>query len=310
MQLKKLHAPGLFRPASLFLPAALLVAALLGREGPAMGLFIVFYAVKLCSLATSDALRAAFAVQPSVKYVQGSGLMASAMQLPGALLAAFLLSLIPETRLLWPMVPCGLLLNLEHVFYEYLYAVGDNNSATFTRGITAVLTLMGLLLCAPPTDGLLNFEAVEFVWLWCTAGLSALVALAISLTLGGRLHPAPNPEVFRHTPVAMLQSSLYPALALTALVLIWPGRFTPAPLLAGLVLYEACRTPFRRAPQESRPMNRLLAIVAVAALLALIASRLIPSVTLADDIAMTGLSLLIAALCAFCMYGSLRRNTE
>ena len=42
--------------------------------------------------------------------------MASAMQLPGALLAAFLLSLIPETRLLWPMVPCGLLLNLEHVF--------------------------------------------------------------------------------------------------------------------------------------------------------------------------------------------------
>ena len=136
----------LFRPADILLPLAFLAASLLGRGAAALALFAALYAVKLCSLAASDGLRATFAAQPSVKYVQGSAIVALIAQLPGAALAALILHLIPGTRALVPLVPCGMLLNAEQVFCEYLYAIGDKKSAMFSRCITAVLTLLGLML--------------------------------------------------------------------------------------------------------------------------------------------------------------------
>ena len=122
MNIRNHPALRLLRPSDLFLPLALLAACLPGRGAAALGLFVALYAVKLCALATSDGLRAAFATQPSMKYVQGSTLVALGCQLPGAALSALILHLIPGTRLLLPLVPCGLLLNIEHVFYVYLCA--------------------------------------------------------------------------------------------------------------------------------------------------------------------------------------------
>ena len=87
-------------------------------------MFVAFCATKIGSLATADGLRAAFATQPSMKYVQGSVLIALIAQIPGAALALLALWLIPDTKLLLPLIPCGMLLNIEHVFYEYLFAIG------------------------------------------------------------------------------------------------------------------------------------------------------------------------------------------
>lgn len=143
MNIKKTPGARLLRLSDLFLPAAFLATSLLGRQEAALGLFVALYATKLCALASADALRATFATQPSMKYVQGSALIALVAQLPGAALALLILYLIPGTRGLLPLVPCGMLLNIEHVFYEYLYAVGDKKSAMGCRCLTAVLVLLG-----------------------------------------------------------------------------------------------------------------------------------------------------------------------
>ena len=308
MNIKNKTALRLLRPSDLFLPLAFLAASLLGRGEAALGLFVAFYAAKLCALATSDGLRAAFATQPSMKYVQGSALVALFCQLPGAALSALLLRLIPDTRRLLPLVPCGLLLNVEHVFYEYLCAVGDKKSAGFSRCITAVLALLGMLLSMPPRHGFMELSAIEPVWPLITCGLSALVSLFISLALGGKIHPVPNVEVIRRAPITMLQVALCPALTLVTLTLLWPADFTPTPLFVGLALYEACRTPFRRSPLESEPMNRLLLAVGIVAALCLVVFRLWVRIPQSAPIAMTGAALLIAALCAFALYGNLRHR--
>lgn len=295
----------LFHPSDLFLPAAFLAASLFGRGTAALCLFICLFAVKLCSLCTADGLPAAFASQPSVKYVQGSAIVALITQLPGAILTALIFWNIPVTLPLLPLVPCGMLLNIEHVFYNYLFAVGDSKSACFSRCITAVMALLGMLLCSPRSHVFLNPANIEAAWPLITSGLSALIGLFLSMTLGGKLRPVLNAEVFRRAPLSMLQTSLCPALTIAALAALWPASFTPAPVFAGWALYEACRTPFRRTALESKSMNRLLCFVGIAALIGCAASLLWNNKPLSDYISMTCVALLIAALCAFAMFGSI-----
>ena len=309
MNMKSNPLRRMLRPSDVFISLAFLAASLLGRGAAAFGLFFAFYAVKLCALATADGLRAAFATQPSMKYVQGSALVALICQLPGAALAALVLYLIPQTRPLLPLVPCGLLLNIEHVFYEYLFATGDNNSALTVRCFTAVLTLLGLLLCMPPRQEAVLTTAVDSSWPLITCSLSALISLFTSFSLGGRFQPVPNGEVLRRAPMSMLQAAFCPALTLSALILLWPVSFTPAPLFAGLALYEACRTPFRRSPMESAPMNRLLLIVGITALILFVVFYFMVKIPLSEPVAMTGAALLIAALCAFGMFGSIESRS-
>lgn len=298
----------LLRPSDLLLLLAFLVASLMGRGEVALELFIVLYATKLCALATADGLRAAYATQPSMKYVQGSTLTAFACHFFGIILTYLILYLIPGMRPLLPLAPCGMLLNIEHVFYEYLYAVGDKKSALASRCITAVLTLLGLLLCMPPHCGPFALVSVDPTWPLITCGLSALVGLFISVALGGRFRPVPNGEVFRRAPLSMVHAALCPVLILVALTLLWPAGFTPAPFFAGLLLHEACRTPFRRAPLESRDMNRLLLIVGAAAALGLVVFQFLVRSPLSDAVAMTCASLLISSLCSFALYGSLSKS--
>lgn len=307
MNIKKHPAFRLLRPSDLFLPLAFLAACLLGRGAAALGLFVAWYAAKLCALATSDGLRAAFATQPSIKHVQGSALVSLGCQLPGAALSALILYLIQGTRVLLPLIPCGLFLNIEHVFYEYLCAAGDKKSALACRCITAVLVLLGLILCTPSQQGVLITAPSEPLWLLATCGLSALIDLFISFSLGGRYQPVPNAEVLMCAPLSMLHAGLYPALTLLALALLWPGRFNPASLFAGLVLYEACRTPFRRSPLEARPMNLLLLAAGGAALLGLILFQFLLKTPVSEPISMICVALLIAALCAFGLFGSFTR---
>lgn len=305
MNRNKLFKLNLFRPSDLFLPSAFLAAALLGRGTAALCLFICLYAVKLCSVCAADSLPAAFASQPSVKYVQGSAITALIVQFPGAILSALIFNMIPVTRPLLPLVPCGMLLNIEHVFYNYLFAVGDSKSACFSRCITAVMALLGMLLCQPRSHIMLNPVNIEAVWPLITSGLAALIGLFLSMTLGGKLRPVLNAEVFRRAPLSMLQTALCPALTIAALAALWPANFTPAPVFAGWALYEACRTPFRRTALESRFMNRLLCAVGVAATTGCAVFQLWNIKPLSDYIQMTCAALLIAALCAFAMFGSI-----
>ena len=302
------RGPRLMRVSDLFLPTAFLAASILGRGGAAFGIFVAFCATKIGSLATADGLRAAFATQPSMKYVQGSVLVALLAQIPGAALAFLALRLIPDTKVLLPLIPCGTLLNIEHMFYEYLFALGDKKSAIFSRCITAVLVLLGIMLCTSPHPGSFSFAAVDPTWPMITCGLSALIGLFLSCALGGKILPVLNGEVLRRAPLSMLQSAIYPALGIAALTLLWPGRFVPAPLFAGLMLYEACRTPFRRSALESRGMNLMLLAVGGGAALCLVAFQFLIKIPQSVVISMTCAALLIAALCAFALYAGIPRR--
>lgn len=294
----------LFRPSDVFLPAAFFAASVFGRGAAAFGLFVALYAVKLFSLFPPEGLRTVFAVQPSMRYVQGSATAAMLTQLAGAALAFVAFSMIPEIRPLRTLIPCGLLLNIEHVFYEYLYTLNEKESAMLCRGITAVMTLLGLLLCMPPIQIRVLQTGVDPLWPLLTTGLSSLVAAVIGLSLGGRFHPKLNAEILRRFPVALLQSSLCPALIYASLRLLWPDFFSPAALFAGVMLYESCRTPFRRTARESALMNRILFITATTATICLIVSHRVLSGSFSDVLSTTCCSLLIASLCGFSMYGS------
>lgn len=299
---------GLCRPSDAFLPLALLAATLLGRDAAARWLFFALYGVKLLALATSNGLRTAFARQPAMRWVQGSALVSLLLQLAGAAAAAPLAALVPGAPPALALAGCGLLLNIEHVFYEYLFAVGDGRSAALSRGITAVLALSGLLLCVPP-EWAAPPAAFDPVWPLVTCGLSAGVAAVIGLCMGGRLKPRLNPEALRCAPASMLRTALYPALALAAT--LWAGLpiATFLPLFAGLALYEPCRSAFRRTGPEVPPLLRALLIACgLAALIALpfVTGWVAPDSALLRDIPWACAAVVLAAGCGVGMYAGNR----
>lgn len=292
--------PALARPSDALLPAALLFCALAGRESVSLELYYALLAARLLALASASGLRSAFALQPSMRYAQGSAVLALALQFAGSAIAA-LLSLSFRHHAAWPwFAGAALLLNIEHVFYEYLFAAGDGQSASLCRGLTALLTATGLLLCAPSGAA----EPASPAWLPLTAGLGALIGLTLSLSLGGRLRPRFNAEILRASPLSALQAGLYPALALLLAALLGLGTAVAAPLFAGLILYEVCKAPFRRSPRESGPMLRALsAVCGVAAVLGL-AARLLNAGDLQALPPACG-ALILAALCAAALFGSI-----
>lgn len=299
----------IMKPSDAFLPAALWLAALSGRATISLWLFICYLAVKLCALATSDGLRRAFATQPSMRNVQGSAILALALQIPGALIAALILHITGQSAALYPLIACGLLLNIEHVFYEYLCSISDNSSATALNAITAVLTLIGLLLCAP-RSGELTLPAFDTAFPLATTGIAALIGLIVSVLLVGRIKPRMSVEVLRSAPPSMLQAVLYPAAALALLSVLAPDISPALPLFSGLILYELCRSPFRRTPLESLPMNRALLITCAASIALAATSHFILKGVFAQVLLTACLAVLLAALCAFLLFGNIRRKGD
>lgn len=310
--MKPTRSHRLIRTADSFLPAALLVATLLGRDAIATDFFLAYMLVRLCALSTCTGLRAAFATQPSMRYAQGSTLVALLMNLAGAGIALPIFPANHPHRLL--LIACGLLINIEHMFYEYMVAEGDGGSATLSRSITAALVLTGLLLSCPPWKGKGNPAVFSPVYIVVTTGLSALVGLAISLSMGGRLRPKLNGQVLKSAPTAMLQTALYPGLALLIIAFSDLDIQTFMPLFAGLVLYELCRTPFRRTPAEALPFNRALLVVAAACGLGILPFALgfafHGESRLLNDIPYALGGIILASICAFALYGNIKKRDK
>ena len=303
----------LSRPSDALLPAAFVLAALLGRDAIAFGLFAALLLTRLCALSAAEGLRAACATQPSIRYCQGSAATALLAQLAGGLIALAILRLFRPPCATPMLLACGLLLNIEHIFYEYLYTLGDGQSAALCRGITSLLILTGLLLIAPAQSGASDPAIEGEAWPLIMAGLSSLVSAVIALAVGGRLRPRLNAQVLRLAPLSMLRTALYPGLfALILLIFKDLDPQTYAPLFAGWLVVEACRTPFRRSPREARPMNRALLIACVAAALGIASTALGPSIhpdsRLLHDVPFLCGALILGAACAFALYGNICRK--
>lgn len=289
----------LTRASDIFLPTALIAATLLGRGDAARNLFLSLILTRLCALSAATGLRSALAVQPSIRYVQGSLLLALLAQLPACAAAWLPLRALCPTAAPLLLLLCGLSLNIEHVFYEYLFAINECESAVLGRGITAIMAFTGLML--GPASG------SEIAWLPVTTGLSALVSLTIGAFLGGAPRPRLNAEVLKRAPIAMLETALYPALFAAISQLSGISVSSPLPFFVGLGLYELCRAPFRRSPSESAPMNRTLVLVCALAACAALPFAL-GWIHAGNSITQTALltcgAVILAALCGFSMYGS------
>ena len=312
--MKKLSKMRMMRAADAFLPGAFLLVSLLGKGFVADDLFLTIFIARLLALASARGLRQAFSLQPSLKKVRGSVVVALLLQLFGV--ALLLLADLLRNRIIIPShliyAAIALALNVEHVFYEYLCSTGDGHSAALCRAITATLVAGGLLMTsASSRDGLLPY-ALE--WPLGGALLSAAVSVLIGLLIGGPLKGKLNDQVLRSAPLALLQSSAYPlfhfALSLIPNSALRACR-TSAPFFAGLLLYELCRAPFRRAAMESREMNRNLLIVCAASM-AVIGLCVLPHTQALlrgflrgrfIDLPAAAASLIAAAACAFGLYG-------
>ena len=305
--MKKLGKMRMVRASDAFLPLGLLIASL-WRSDMAENLFFMLLLTRLLSLATARGLRLAFSAQPSMRRTRGSVKLALLLQPVGAA-AVLLVDYLRNGAMIPSHVSCAgaaLLLNIEHVFYEYLCAGGDGRSAAMCRAITAALTAGGLLLTGVSSGaGLLPYGTE---WLLGGAALSALVAAVIGLAVGGALKGKINAQVLSFAPLSMLQSLIYPLCWLAAtLIPASPLRQTraAAPFFAGLTVYELCRAPFRRTRMESKALNRALLITAAAALavLGLCQSPTLQAALPCGDIIAAALAVLLGAACGFGMYG-------
>lgn len=320
MSKKHRNKARLMRPADAFLPLALIVAAALGKSTIAERVFLNALFPALFALASARGVRIAFSEQPSMRKVAGSVKLALALQFIGAL-AFLVVDLIRnQGRFVatnTAFITVGMLLNIEHVFYEYLFATGDSASATRVRAITATLTAAGILMSADASgEGLLPY-ALE--WLLGGTALAALLSAFIGGAIGGRLKGRVNNRVLRCAPLAMVQSAVYPLAWLLALMLLRPVMYqslTAVPFFAGITVYELSRTPFRRTGRETRGFNiAMLAVFLVG--IGLFAIQYVPTIQAvlvscigrwSHELPAAGVMLALSAVCAFGMYGSIGRG--
>ena len=300
----------LIRYPDAFLPIALLAACLLGKEYSALLLFLCAFSGRLCALASANGLRIAFARQPSMRYVQGSALTALCLQPAGGLICGLMSRFVFHLNVPVVFFVSGILLNIEHVFYEYICATGDRDSAMQCRLLTSVMALLSIMLSSPPTSGMSLPSDFEPLWLIAPTCVSVLVALLISRVMGGSFRPRMNDELFRVAPLALLQTALYPALALAGLWLMRPHVYTAAPLFAGLALYELFRTPFRRAPIESGPMNRALLLCCAVASACAVVYYFAFSGMSDPRLPLSCAAIVLASVCAFALYGNVDRRED
>ena len=304
----------LVRIPDAFLPAALAGASMIHPNSlSALQLAFASLIVAALSLFAGRGVRIAFARQPSIRHVRGSVKSALALTLLGDVLCCAAVYLFFRQRMasILPLIAAGGLLNIEHVFYEYMYAIGDKRSAALSRGLTALFMLAGLLLAGG--------DLSRPLWPVVMAGLSALAALVVSLVMGDGARGKPNAAVLRVAPIAALQTALYPAAALALHFALHTDR-VGMPFFAGLTLYELCKTPFRRSPSESRPFNRALLIVCGAAallwalltqtgLLPMLEKKCPPALmALVGQLPSACVLLAVAALCALALFGNVGRR--
>lgn len=304
----------LSRLPDLFIPAALLGASALGQPKGAALFFACLTAHALLSLFAGQALRVCFAAQPSLRGVRGSvklTLLLQAAALPVALMIARFTRL-NEISALWAYLCAGCLYNIEHTFYEYLDALGDRHGAALCEGISALLLMTGLCLTGSPGGTVSDLQPL---WLIGFSALSALIAATAGLVSGAFSKGKVNAKVLSASPRAALQTLLYPAAFVPTLFLPL-GCGASVAFFSGLALYAFCRTPFRRSPSESSPMNRGLALICAACALLSALSHLTGLLKPAQEaniyagfnLTYACLALALAALCAFALYGNIRRK--
>ena len=115
---RKIPNRKLIRASDAILPGTMLAASILGYGLPAVELFAGWFAVALCSLFACRGLRAAFALQPSIRDARGSVKCALLLTAFGGAAAAGASGVLPGGYApgTLSLIAAGFLLNIEHIF--------------------------------------------------------------------------------------------------------------------------------------------------------------------------------------------------
>ncbi len=302
----------LTRASDAFIPLAFAICSLLLDPSVSLRLFAACLAVSALSLFSCFGVRAAFAIQPSMRSVRGTVKFALLLQIAGGLVAALICVLsLKEDPDTIPLIASGFLINIEHTFYEYLYAAGDRRSATLCHGIAATFLVAGMGLSMGPENNCNCWRITTML------EIAALVSLIIGCAMGDGLKGRINAQVLRCAPRAALQCALYPAVAT---LILWAMKSDACafPFFAGLTLCALCRTPFRRSRLESVSLNRALLIALIVAAAVWAATTFIPALTSTVDAAnplsplqaqlpTTCILVAAAAVCSFALYGNIKK---
>lgn len=294
--------PRLIRVSDAFLPITLMLYAAFCPESiRAVNLYISYLSVAALSLFACRGLRIAFARQPSIRAVRGSVHAALLLTLAGGLLSALLYHILIHRQLsdIAPMILSSFFLNIEHIFYEYMYAVMDRYSATLSRGITSILTLTGLFLCG--TGDLAQPECLVI-----TTFISMMVSCVVSLALGVGQKGRINAQIIKATPRAGIQTILYPCSSFV-MVYLYKKDVSWFSFFAGLAIYELCKTPFRRSKTEAKHYNIILLSAMLFSVISVILINLFLSHSdnhIIHEIEHLFVFILLSSLCSIVLYGN------
>ena len=246
----------LMRPANALFPLSMLAAICLGRGEAALALMRWHLLLQLCGFCAADCFRLGAVREPGVRRVDRRFFGGIVQFLMGAALA-----LLAERRISLDFF-AALCIGLERFFEERLYARCEQLDGALLSGIASLLLLTGLQL-----DG----GAIGFYTL-CGALLGALIGLLANLVLARFRGHSSLPCNLLLAPRALLQSALYPALAICAVrALRIDESAALAPFLSGLILWRLAQSPAPRGPGERLP----LALLVLFALLSALVARLI-----------------------------------
>lgn len=264
----------LMRPTTVLFPLALMIASLLGGAENVARLLCVFYLIQILSLCAADCFRNAAAREPGVRRVDKRFSGAIVQLLVGALLAGSTWhALKMDARAGWSLFAIGVLVNIEQLFEERMYAMCRNADGVVLSIISKLLLLGGMLMdVSGGVDELLNWT--NFYTL-CGAGLGMVISVVSCCAIEPMRAFSLIPRNLAFYPKAALQTLLYPAvMALVAYLGTWWDESVldhvlelagSMEFLSGLLLWRLARTVCRRSNDESRALNLLL-VGAVSAL--------------------------------------------
>lgn len=286
-------------------PAALLLATLLGRGNAALAVFCPMLVFQLLTLGGHETFRVNAAKQMSGGRITFSALIVLALT---ALLAAvpFAIGAPAEISLL---LAAGALLCLTRLACEHAAAHADLTSALVGDALTGIILAAGLLIA--DLSGVCEtaaMNAADARRIACACGLAAVLPLLITLVVTPPKKPAASFSYFRDVHRGLFRVALFPLVC--ALVAGQMTGFTyraehaglALGLFAGSALMELSRATFRRTEMEGTAFDVLLAAVCmVFAAADTLILLLAPDIFAAFD--PVARAVMLAAACALILYG-------
>ena len=292
----------LMRPSAALFPAVLLVSALRGDAQLTALLFFCWLVLQLCTLCSAEAFRNAAAREPGVKRVDKRFSGAWPVLVLGGVLGAAIGVFLQGKGLIsqW-MLPAAAawLIIIEQLFEERMFALSRRTDGVVQGVIANVLLLAGLMLDS--SGGVAAPVEMPGFYTACGAGLGTVISIAAGYGVEGMHACSLRPVNIGFFPRAAVQSLLYPAVMIGIMILldclfdaeVRLLHMDYKPVLAGMLIWRLARTVCRRAADESRRLNLLLAGVCAA---------LIIGGGLWGDLLVYGFCALMAMLCGMIVY--------